>query len=159
MPVQRPYNPNAKQMAEMMQADLAKVGVNAKLVTFEWGEYLQARCRPASTRWASSAGPATTATRTTSSTCCWLRRPARAARTIAQVVQQATFDDLIDAGQADLRRQAKRTELYKKAQVIFKEEAPWFPIAHSVVYMPMSKKVEGYKVDPARHCTSSTASS
>jgi dipeptide transport system substrate-binding protein len=39
MPVQRPYNPNAKRIAEMMQADLAKVGVNAKLVTFEWGEY------------------------------------------------------------------------------------------------------------------------
>src|SRR6185436_15365915 len=39
MPVQRPYNPNAKRMAEMMQADLAKVGINAKLVSFEWGEY------------------------------------------------------------------------------------------------------------------------
>ena len=39
MPVQRPYNPNAKRIAEMMQADLARVGVNAKLVTYEWGEY------------------------------------------------------------------------------------------------------------------------
>ena len=39
MPVQRPYNPNAKRMAEMMQADLAKVGINAKLVIYEWGEY------------------------------------------------------------------------------------------------------------------------
>ena len=39
MPVQRPYNPNAKRMAEMMQADLAKVGINAKLVSYEWGEY------------------------------------------------------------------------------------------------------------------------
>ena len=39
MPVQRPYNPNAKRIGEMMQADLAKIGVNAKLVTYEWGEY------------------------------------------------------------------------------------------------------------------------
>ena len=39
MPVQRPYNPNGKRIGEMMQADLAKVGVNAKLVTYEWGEY------------------------------------------------------------------------------------------------------------------------
>ena len=39
MPVQRPYNPNAKRMAEMMQSDLAKVGINAKLVSYEWGEY------------------------------------------------------------------------------------------------------------------------
>ena len=39
MPVQRPYNPNGKRIGEMMQADLAKIGVNAKLVTYEWGEY------------------------------------------------------------------------------------------------------------------------
>jgi dipeptide transport system substrate-binding protein len=39
MPVQRPYNPNAKRMAELMQSDLAKIGVNAKLMTFEWGTY------------------------------------------------------------------------------------------------------------------------
>ena len=39
MPVQRPYNPNAKRMAEMMQADLAKVGITAELKSFEWGEY------------------------------------------------------------------------------------------------------------------------
>ncbi|HAZ78190.1 MAG TPA: ABC transporter substrate-binding protein, partial [Enterobacteriaceae bacterium] len=41
MPVQRPYNPNAKRMAEMIQADWAKIGVQAKIVTFEWGEYLK----------------------------------------------------------------------------------------------------------------------
>ena len=39
MPVTRPYNPNGKRVAEMMQSDLAKLGVNAKLVTYEWGEY------------------------------------------------------------------------------------------------------------------------
>ncbi len=41
MPVQRPYNPNARRMAEMIQADWAKVGVQAKIVTYEWGEYLK----------------------------------------------------------------------------------------------------------------------
>ena len=39
MPVQRPYNPNAKRIAELMQADLAKVGVKAEIKSFEWGEY------------------------------------------------------------------------------------------------------------------------
>ncbi len=38
MPVQRPYNPNAKRIAELMQADLAKIGVKAEIKTFEWGE-------------------------------------------------------------------------------------------------------------------------
>ncbi len=39
LPVQRPYNPDGKRMAELVQADLAKIGVTAKLVTYEWGEY------------------------------------------------------------------------------------------------------------------------
>jgi ABC-type transport system substrate-binding protein len=30
MPVQRPYNPNAKLMAEMLQSDWAKVGIKAR---------------------------------------------------------------------------------------------------------------------------------
>ena len=30
MPVQRPYNPNARRMAELMQADFAKVGVEVR---------------------------------------------------------------------------------------------------------------------------------
>ena len=39
MPVQRPYNPNAKRIAELMQADLDKVGIKAEIKSFEWGEY------------------------------------------------------------------------------------------------------------------------
>ena len=39
LPVTRPYNPDGKRMAEMIQADWEKIGVKAKLVTFEWAEY------------------------------------------------------------------------------------------------------------------------
>ncbi len=39
MPVQRPYNPNARRIAELMQADLAKIGVKAEIKSYEWGEY------------------------------------------------------------------------------------------------------------------------
>ena len=41
MPVSRPYNPNARRMAELIQEDWKKVGVNAKIVSYEWGEYLK----------------------------------------------------------------------------------------------------------------------
>nr|GFC97665.1 hypothetical protein [Tanacetum cinerariifolium] len=41
MPVQRPYNPNAKLMAEMLQNDWKKIGINAKIVSYEWGEYIK----------------------------------------------------------------------------------------------------------------------
>ena len=35
----RPYNPDGKRMAELIQADWEKIGVKAKLITYEWGEY------------------------------------------------------------------------------------------------------------------------
>ncbi len=48
MPVQRPYNPNARRMAELMQEDFAKIGVDVEIVSYEWGEYLSrsSRARP-----------------------------------------------------------------------------------------------------------------
>jgi len=42
---------------------------------------------------------------------------------------------------------AKRTALYEKAQVIFKEEAPAVLIANSIIVEPMLKKVHGFKLD------------
>ena len=41
MPVQRPYKPNARRTAELMQADLAKIGVKVTIVQHEWAEYLK----------------------------------------------------------------------------------------------------------------------
>lgn len=40
MPVQRPYNPNARRMAELIQEDYSKAGVDVEIVSYEWGEYL-----------------------------------------------------------------------------------------------------------------------
>ncbi|MBI3711030.1 MAG: ABC transporter substrate-binding protein, partial [Proteobacteria bacterium] len=60
------------------------------------------------------------------------------------------FDDLLIQAKrtADVE---KRTALYEKAQEIFKEEAPWFTIAHSVQYKPVRKEVVGYKLSPFGH--------
>ena len=41
MPVQRPYMPNARRTAEMIQADFAAVGVTVEIVSYEWAEYLK----------------------------------------------------------------------------------------------------------------------
>ena len=37
---------------------------------------------------------------------------------------------------------------YKKAQVIFHEQAPWIPVAHSVGFAPLSPRVKGYVQSP-----------
>lgn len=57
------------------------------------------------------------------------------------------FDSLLlDAKQtSDV---AERTALYEEAQVIFKEEAPWVTVAHSIVFKPVRKEVKDFKIDP-----------
>jgi dipeptide transport system substrate-binding protein len=41
-----------------------------------------------------------------------------------------------------------RTKLYEEMQVIEKEDAPDFPIAHSIVYEAERANVVGYKMSP-----------
>ena len=145
MPVQRPYNPNAQRMAELVQADWEKVGVKAKIVTFEWPEYLKrsqsGEHQTVLLGWTGDYGDPDNFLNVLLG-CAAAKDGTNRARWCDK-----SFDDLVLEAKrtADV---AKRTELYMKAQEIFKEEAPWVTIAHSVVFMPMSKKVSGYKVDP-----------
>ena len=41
MPVARPYNPDGLKIGVAMAADLAKVGIKARVVSYEWGTYLK----------------------------------------------------------------------------------------------------------------------
>jgi dipeptide transport system substrate-binding protein len=41
IPVARAYMPDGRRAAEMIQADWAKIGVKAEIVSYEWGEYLR----------------------------------------------------------------------------------------------------------------------
>jgi len=146
MPVQRPYNPDAKKIAELMQADLAKVGITAELKTFEWGEYrkrLQAgEHQMGLLGWTGDNGDPDNFLNVLLS--CGAAR--EGGQNIAKWCNK-DFTKLIDDAKLTADK-TKRSELYAKAQEIFHEEAPWLPIAHSVVYVPMSKKVIGYKVHP-----------
>jgi len=143
MPVQRPYNPNARRMAELIQADWAKVGVEADIVTFEWAEYLD-RVRKGEhdtvlLGWTGDNGDP--------DNFMFVLLGCEAAKSSSSRWCNHEFDDLL----RDAKKTADiptRTELYEKAQVIFKEEAPWVTIAHSIVFMPVREEVMGYKVHP-----------
>ncbi|HEY7765486.1 MAG TPA: ABC transporter substrate-binding protein [Aestuariivirgaceae bacterium] len=145
MPVQRPYNPNARRMAELIQADFAKVGVTAEIVSYEWAEYLKLskeknRDGAVLLGWTGDNGDPD------NFLAVLLGCDAVGNNNRAQWCNKE-FDDLIQKAKT-LPNNDQREPLYKEAQVIFKREAPWATIAHSVVFMPMSKKVTGYKMDP-----------
>jgi dipeptide transport system substrate-binding protein len=148
-PVTRPYDPNGKRIAEMMQADLAKVGVDAKLVTFEWGDYrkrLQAgEDQTAQYGWTGDTGDPDNF---------FFLLGCAAARIGGQNIPKwcnKEFDDLLVKARQTFDK-AERAKMYEQMQVIAHEEAPVLYVAHSVVYEPIRANVEGYKVSPlGRH--------
>ena len=146
IPVQRPYNPNGRRIAELMQADLAKVGIQAKVVSYEWGEYrkrVQAGDHQmAQFGWTGDNGDPDNFLFTLLGCAAAASGGGNAAKWCNK-----DFDALVTEAQRTTDM-AKRTELYKKAQVIFKEEAPWYTIAHAVQVVPMRKDVEGYTLSP-----------
>jgi dipeptide transport system substrate-binding protein len=145
MPVQRPYNPNAKRMAEMIQADWAKVGVNAKIVTYEWGEYLKrvkgGEHQAALMGWTTATGdpdnffgPLFTCQSANggSNSSKWCYQP---------------FDKII-AEAKTITDHDKRVALYKEAQQMMHDQMPAVMIAHSTIFEPVRNNVKGYEVDP-----------
>nr|WP_321980102.1 ABC transporter substrate-binding protein [uncultured Cohaesibacter sp.] len=145
MPVQRPYNPNARRMAELIQADWKAIGVDAEIVSYEWGEYLKR----------SSAGEhdtvllGWTGDNGDPDNFMYVLLGCDAVESGANRAKWCNeeFNDLLVKAKqtTDI---AERTKLYEEAQVVFKREAPWATIAHSVVFMPVSTKVKNYKIDP-----------
>jgi dipeptide transport system substrate-binding protein len=145
MPVQRPYNPNAKRMAEMMQADLAKIGVNAKLVTYEWGEYRkrmqQGEHMTGMLGWNGDNGDPDNF---------FFLHGCDAARPGGQNLSKwchKPFDERLEKARS-LTDNKARAKLYEEMQAIEREEAPDFKIAHSVVFEVLRKEVTGYKQSP-----------
>ncbi|MDB6443114.1 MULTISPECIES: ABC transporter substrate-binding protein [Pseudomonas] len=144
MPVQRPYNPNAKLMAEMLQSDWAKIGIKAKIVTYEWGEYIK-RSKGGENGamligWSGDNGDPDN----------WLN-----VLFGCDSLQGNNFSKWCDKKFDDIVKQAKRTsdqskrtELYKQAQHILKDAVPMTPIAHSTVFQPMRTNVQDFKISP-----------
>jgi len=144
MPVQRPYNPNARRMAEVIQEDFSKIGVTVEIVSYEWGEYLErskAEDRDGAVLlgWTGDNGDPD------NFLAVLLGCDAVGGSNRAQWCNEE-FNALIMKAKSG--PQEERTKLYEEAQAVFKREAPWATIAHSVVHMPMRSNVTGYVMDP-----------
>ena len=145
MPVSRPYMPDAKTAAQMIQADFAKVGVTAEIYSVDWAEYL-ASSKPVDRDgaviigWNGDNGDPDNFL-TPNFSCAAVGGGNR-----AQWCDK-DFDALLTKAiqSTDL---TERTKLYEQAQAIMDAQTPVSLLAHSVAIMPMSKKVTGYTIDP-----------
>lgn len=144
MPVQRPYNPNAKLMAEMLQADWSKLGFKVRIVSYEWGEYLK-RMKSgehdiALIGWTGDNGDPDN----------WLGTlyscGAIGSNNYSLWCDQQ-YDQLVQQAKQVTDRE-QRSALYQQAQQRLKQQVPITPVAHSTVNQPISAKVHDFKVSP-----------
>jgi dipeptide transport system substrate-binding protein len=145
MPVSRPYNPDAKRIGEMMQSDLGKIGVNAKLVSYEWGEYRKRLAAGEDTTaqygWTGDNGDP-------DNFFFLLGCPnGKPGGSNATKWCDATYEADLEKART-LSDQAARKTIYDEMQVIQHDNEPMLTIAHSVVFMPMRKTVTGYTMSP-----------
>ncbi|MGQ3050983.1 MAG: ABC transporter substrate-binding protein [Roseateles sp.] len=138
MPVVRAYNPNGQRMAQMIQSDWAKVGVAARIVTYEWGEYLRridaGEHDAALSGWMGEPEPASTAAQLgcgAASGSFWCN---------------AAYDKLLTQARQALR-QEDRKAYYVKAQRLAMEQLPWSPIAYGRLAVPERAAVKGFVLD------------
>lgn len=145
LPVSRPYNPNGQKMGEMMRNDLRQIGVDLRLSTSSWPDFLeksrQGKHELIEYGWSSDNGDPDNFLYTLLSC-----NGAKGKSNVARFCNKE-YDRLVTKARFVFTKK-ERKALYKKALKIFREELPWIPIAHANVYRAMSSDVVGYVARP-----------
>lgn len=138
-------NPNPSVGAQVLQADLAKVGIQAQIQVIEWGELIR-RAKAGEhdllfMGWAGDNGDPDNFL-TPQFSCASVKSGLNFARFC-----DAKLDGLISQGKT-LSEQEKRSVLYEDAQRIIHDQALWLPLAHPTATTLLRKEVKGYAVSP-----------
>lgn len=145
MPVARPYMPNARRTAELMQSDLAKIGVDVEIVSYEWGEYLK-KSRDEKRDGAVILGATSDNGDPDNMLSYFFVCSAVGSSNLSNWCYEPV-DALLQKGRITSDKE-ERAKIYEEIQVQVSEQAPWLPIAHSTVVLPMSNKVKGFVMEP-----------
>jgi len=140
-----PTNPNPGIGAQMLQADLAAIGIQSDIRVFEWGELIK-RAKNGEhdlvfMGWAGDNGDPDNFL-TPNLSCAAARSGENQAGWC-----DAAFDTLITRARKE-HEQDKRAALYRQALVIFHEQAPWIALAHPKQFVALRKGVEGFVLSP-----------
>ena len=134
-------------MSTVMQSNLKAVGVNVALQTMEWGAFL-AKLRSqeqelfALSWMAGTEDPDMVMYPLLHSSQWTPNGPNRA------LYKNTRFDELLTQARL-VTDQAERAKLYREAQKILVEDAPWIFVDHEVQISASSKRVQGFKLHPS----------
>jgi len=145
MPVARIYNPNAHKTAELIQADLAHVGVKVNIVSYDWSVFNQKLSQreydSVLIGWnADNSDPdnfftpilSCSSVQSNSNRSRWCNRE---------------FDHIL-AQAKSITSKEKRKALYQQAEALFADELPMLPFAHATRLILKRKEVDNIQLTP-----------
>ena len=148
-------NPNPSLGAQMLQADLAKIGIKAEIRVIEWGELIR-RAKAGEhdllfMGWAGDNGDPDN----------FLSPNLSCAAAESGENQARWCDKDFEALMRKAREvsdPAERAKLYEQAQVVFHEQAPWIPLAYPKLFNVRRNTVQGYVINPLSNNNFATTS-
>ena len=147
MPVQRAYMPDAMGVAKLIQADLAEVGVTVQIESPDWSRYVSGmqagEHEMGILGWTGDNGDPDNFLNTL------LGCTSLNGYNVAKFCH-APYDDLVKKARAS-SEQEERARLYHRAQAVFKSQAPWFTLAHTVQFKVLRANVQGFQMSPLGH--------
>jgi dipeptide transport system substrate-binding protein len=139
IPVVRAYMPNGRRTAEMIQADWAKIGVTANIVTYEWGEYLKrSRAGEPSVGMLGGTWDYPDPSEILLGFVC--DSPGNAIHWCNKAYTDAVLKANVVSSQAE------RAQLYVAADEAVYNDVPLVRLADVKAYVPVRKNVEGFKL-------------
>ena len=139
-----PFNPDPEKMAELIKADFAEVGVEVEIVSYDLDEFVSESMgeeRESAVLYGHTGGNGDPDS---------ILRTLLGCETVGnENVSQwchEEYNNAVEDAKSQSDQNQKR-ELYNTAQTIFKEQAPWATIAHSIRYIPVSNKLTGDPLD------------
>lgn len=145
MPVERPYNPNAIKMAELMQGYLQAVGINVEIVSYEWSTFREKLKQGIHDSvligWSADNGDPDN-----------FYRPLLTCAAIKSGTNRAfwcspEYDALIDQA-LQYTNIEDRQYFYFKANALIAQQLPLIPIAHASKYQAFRRDLKGFEINP-----------
>ena len=147
MPNPRPYMPQPKKIAQAMQSNLKEVGIEVEIRSFDWGTYLEktenGEHDMALLGWTGDNGDPDNFLYVLLDKDNAVKG---SAGNIAFYKSDELHELLIEAQKTMDKK--KRTDLYKEAQQVIHEDAPWVPMAHSTPPIALKNGIMNYKPSP-----------
>ena len=146
LPVPRPYIPDGRALAEVIQSELREIGIKTSIVTYDWGTYLEKTKYGdhdmAMLGWSADFGDP-------DNFLYFLLSKSSAEKPAGNIAfyKSDEMQQILEQARS-ISDKEERITLYKKAQNVFHRDIPWVPLAHAQQVLVINKKVKNLTLHP-----------